>query len=179
MNAEERAKGIDPLEVLQLCKDFLGNKWSAVNEENFNFTVLAQGFGNRLFVVGVKDGVADTVEPKQVLVRYYGGNFLPQDMPNRTMTEAGEVLTFYCLGKSGIGPQLYGVFKGGRIEEFIPSTNFTMDRFCEDEQNRAMFYRVAERAGAPKEKGSGGPTSFLRFFQQRKAEFLESYPQYA
>lgn len=69
-------------------------------------------------MVGAKEG--HDIEPKKVLVRYYGGNFLPPDAPMRTLTETGEVLVFYALGEKGIGPKLWGSFAGGRVEEYIP-----------------------------------------------------------
>lgn len=76
------------------------------------------GFGNRLFICGTKSGVRAV--PDKVLVRLYGGNVLPSDNPFRVLTEAGECVVFFALAAKGWAPQLYGVFQGGRVEEYIP-----------------------------------------------------------
>lgn len=86
----------------------------------------------------------ETVIPRRVLVRFYGGNVLPKNNPIRTLNETSEALLFLILGQKGLGPQLYGCFEGGRVEEFIPSRNLTVSEFAScDLVNRAIASIVA------------------------------------
>lgn len=43
VDAATRMKGIEPSQLLLLCKKFLGSAWDAANETNFEFKVLTQG----------------------------------------------------------------------------------------------------------------------------------------
>lgn len=62
----------------------------------------------------------DIASPPKVLIRLYGGNVLPKDMPTRVLTEASECVVFFALSERGWAPMLHGVFDGGRVEEYIP-----------------------------------------------------------
>lgn len=117
-----------------------------------------QGFGNRLFICEIHDekhgesrietngARPDTFSsPSKVLIRLYGGNALPQDAPIRTLSSTGEILVFCTLGIYGMGPRLYGVFDGGRIEEFINSRNLSVKEWCECPTfNRLIAQRLAD-----------------------------------
>lgn len=79
-----------------------------------------------------------------MLVRFYGGNALPKNNPIRTLNETSEALLFLILGQKGLGPQFYGCFTGGRIEEFIPSRILTVTEFAScDQVNQAIATIVA------------------------------------
>ena len=73
------------------------------------------GLCNRIYVC---ENLSDD-HPSKVLIKLYGGKLIGPDVPYRTLTEAGEVLVCYTMGELGLGPKLFGVFKGGRIEEYI------------------------------------------------------------
>ena len=78
------------------------------------------GFVNRLYVCQNKS-VITTQEVKQVLLRLYGGKMLDKsDHAFKAFGEVGEVLVYYIMAQNGLGPQIYGVFSGGRIEQFLP-----------------------------------------------------------
>jgi len=40
VDAESRLKGVEPSDLLNKCKTFLGDGWKDVNETNFEFNVL-------------------------------------------------------------------------------------------------------------------------------------------
>lgn len=70
---------------------------------------------------------------------------LPRNNPIRTLNETTESILFHILAREGLGPQLYGVFEGGRIEEFIVSRNLTVNEFTScDLVNRAIAVIVAK-----------------------------------
>lgn len=77
---------------------------------------------NRLYVC---EDISNTSKcpdvPGKLLIRLYGGKLWKFEDSFRTLTEASEVLLFHHLGQLGLGPKLLGVFKGGRLEEFISS----------------------------------------------------------
>lgn len=59
---------------------------------------------------------------KKFLIRLYGGKMVAENDPIKP--EGGEIketLVFYAVGLAGLGPKLHGSFKGGRVEEFVPS----------------------------------------------------------
>ena len=137
VDATERLKGFDPPAVFSLCQDFLGGEdWTRATLQDFEYKVLNQGFGNRLFVCQVKTQDKTNYKkkksndiPVRVLVRFYGGNVLPRKNPIRSLNETTEVLLFSLLGTKGLGPQIFGCFEGGRIEEYIPSRNLSVQEF--------------------------------------------------
>lgn len=56
--------------------------------------------------------------PKELLFKKYGGNFLDTE-PLRVNSPLVQELILYGQAKRGWGPNLYGVFDNGRIEELI------------------------------------------------------------
>ena len=70
------------------------------------------GLSNWLYIVRLEKGVAS---PKQVLLRLYGQTH-GEDALESLITES---VIFTLLSERKLGPKLYGVFPGGRIEEFL------------------------------------------------------------
>lgn len=59
-------------------------------------------------------------EPKQVLLRIYG-----HSQGDRVLeTHLTECIIFTMLAEKHRGPRLYGVFPGGRLEQYIPVSLF-------------------------------------------------------
>lgn len=58
----------------------------------------------------------EEAKPQQVLIRLYGQTHGEGALEN-LITES---VIFTLLSERKLGPKLYGVFPGGRIEEFIP-----------------------------------------------------------
>ena len=77
---------------------------------------LRGGLSNYLYVATLKAGVADANNrtPTKVFVRVYG-ELLRSNM-NSVILDA---VLFALLSEKRLGPKLYGVFPGGRIEEFV------------------------------------------------------------
>ena len=59
-------------------------------------------------------------DPEKVLLRFYGGNLIDETDPGRALPKASEVLIYCKMGELGLGPKIFGIFEGGRVEEFIP-----------------------------------------------------------
>ena len=63
-------------------------------------------------------------EPKQVLLRIFGNTLsspLDAETPESVITGiVCENVIFAILSERKLGPKLFGVFAGGRLEEYIP-----------------------------------------------------------
>lgn len=84
---------------------------------------------NTLYIVeNAKCGEAG---PGKVILRHYGGNLFDLNKSESREhgfvknSETAEALIFYEQSKQDLGPHLYGVFPGGRVEEFIESHTLT------------------------------------------------------
>lgn len=54
-------------------------------------------------------------EPRMVLLRIYG-----QIIQENTETVVTDSVVFALLAEKNMGPKLFGVFTGGRVEEYVP-----------------------------------------------------------
>ena len=63
-------------------------------------------------------------EQRQVLVRLYGQ--IIQENPETVLTDS---VIFALLAEKKMGPKLYGVFTGGRVEEYVPVSSSNL-RVC-------------------------------------------------
>lgn len=71
-----------------------------------------------LFLCSLPDGYSPLHgEPKKVLMRIY---FNPVSDANLV----AESVIFTLLSERRLGPKLYGIFNGGRLEEYIPVSHF-------------------------------------------------------
>lgn len=82
--------------------------------------------------------------PSKVILRHYGGNVF--DLQNSLAennfiknSETEEVMIFFEQSERGQGPKLYGVFPGGRIEEYVENHTLTP----EEAQTPAMMKDLA------------------------------------
>ena len=60
-------------------------------------------------------------EPSQVLLRMYGQ--LHSNDPSSELATITDSVIFMLLSERKLGPKLYGIFPGGRLEEYIPVSN--------------------------------------------------------
>ena len=75
-----------------------------------------------------RDGKSPAQEPAKVLLRLFGGKLLNKFSSDEILATHGEVietLNYYIMNQYKLGPKMYGVFPGGRIEEFVPSHSVT------------------------------------------------------
>jgi len=92
------------------CQQYLGESWCP-DLAHYSCKPLTGGLTNELFLASSSQNtsaVADTV-----IVRYFG--------PGKVNNINEENIVATVLGASSLAPVVYGIFDGGRIEEFIPS----------------------------------------------------------
>uniref|UniRef100_A0A914PRV1 Choline/ethanolamine kinase n=1 Tax=Panagrolaimus davidi TaxID=227884 RepID=A0A914PRV1_9BILA len=108
--------------ILKYCGDFLGGIWKEVNPEKIDIEKLDGGTLNIIFLCSLKDSIHPlNNEPKKVVFRIYC-------KPDSGIIS--ETVICSILAEKNLGPKLYGIFDGGRIEEYIPSKPLTMEDIC-------------------------------------------------
>lgn len=63
--------------------------------------------------------------------------------PLVTLNTESQILFFYAHGKAGLGPKLLGSFRGGRLEEFIPSHTLNDDDLKDPKIREQIARRLA------------------------------------
>ncbi|KAI1299619.1 Choline kinase alpha [Halotydeus destructor] len=135
---------ITKTEALKYCSNFLGGSWETLAEEKFEMQVIPCGFVNRIFICenkGNDDSVAD--EPKKVVLRLYGGKALDSQRSS-TDNKLDEILVYYAMSNLGLGPKLYGVFPGGRLEQYLECRMFN-DADFQNPEMETLFARKLAR----------------------------------
>ncbi|KAF7258491.1 hypothetical protein EG68_04934 [Paragonimus skrjabini miyazakii] len=98
------------------CAKSLAGSW-AVSDNVEVQELRTCGLSNYLFMANLKDHVPVQMdEPRKVFLRVYG-EVLRSSVDSIVL----DSVNFAILSEKRIGPRLYGVFPGGRIEEYIES----------------------------------------------------------
>ncbi|XP_052496039.1 choline/ethanolamine kinase isoform X1 [Budorcas taxicolor] len=91
-------------------------RWSGRRAERALLWVCSGGLSNLLFRCSLPDHLPSVgEEPREVLLRLYGA--ILQGVDSLVL----ESVMFAILAERSLGPQLYGVFPEGRLEQYIPS----------------------------------------------------------
>ncbi|VDM42662.1 unnamed protein product [Toxocara canis] len=107
----------------EICATYLGGTWETLKTNQIKLRVQEGGMNNYNFVVSLPDDVQTTEkEPRCALLRIYCN----MDADEVTV----ETVIVALLSQKSLGPQLLGIFPGGRLEEFIPSRILTNEEFC-------------------------------------------------
>lgn len=102
----------------KLCRDYLHGAWRRIQPHHMVLKKVSGGLSNLLYYCALPPDV-ETIknEPSRVLLRVYG-----QVNGERALeTLITESVIFTLLSESQKGPRLFGVFPGGRLEEYIPA----------------------------------------------------------
>ncbi|XP_075064554.1 choline/ethanolamine kinase [Mixophyes fleayi] len=104
------------MKAFTLCREYLGGVWRSIEPHQMRVSVVSGGLSNLLYKCSLSDTVpTQSTEPRQVLLRLYGA--ILQGVDSLVL----ESVMFAILAERSLGPQLYGVFPRGRLEEYIPS----------------------------------------------------------
>ncbi|XP_012504231.1 PREDICTED: choline/ethanolamine kinase isoform X1 [Propithecus coquereli] len=99
----------------QWCREYLGGAWRRVQPEELRVYPVSGGLSNLLFRCSLPDHLPSVgEEPREVLLRLYGA--ILQGVDSLVL----ESVMFAILAERSLGPQLYGVFPEGRLEQYIP-----------------------------------------------------------
>ncbi|KAK8767161.1 hypothetical protein V5799_006061 [Amblyomma americanum] len=99
-----------------ICREFLSGTWKSISSRDMVFKSVSGGLSNLLYYCSLPETHTPLYgEPSQVLMRMYGQ--IPSEGSDTTVTES---VICTLLSERNLGPKLYGVFPGGRLEEYIP-----------------------------------------------------------
>ena len=110
-------------------------EWLSVSDPDIEIKEFTNGFCNTVALVQRTDSLSNGVlhHPVKVIFRLYGGNVYWKTKVSQSNDSVftnffvhknnplEETIIVYQLSKKGYGPKLYGIFNGGRLDEYIPS----------------------------------------------------------
>ena len=151
---------ISKSDAIKLISDHIPS-WDNLTESDFEMTVLQGGFVNRLFICENKRIVSESrkekkndkweesrkgEEPKKVILRLMGGKIIDKYSKDNILATHGEViesLNYYLMNGAKLGPKIFAIFSGGRIEEYIPSRILSDDDLMDPKITAAFARKLA------------------------------------
>ncbi|XP_006816045.1 choline/ethanolamine kinase-like [Saccoglossus kowalevskii] len=119
------------------CRQYLRGPWARVEKHEFNVENFAgAGLSNYLYICSIPANKTQT-GPNKVLLRIHGEIL---DDSSIALTES---IVFSLLAERKIAPKLYGIFQGGRIEEYIPSRSLTVEEMGYESYNIEIAQKLA------------------------------------
>jgi thiamine kinase-like enzyme len=116
---------LDKVDALSLVSSFFPEEWAKTDINTIELKRITGGLINRLHLLA-RSNVA-TNEPYKILIRHFGTN---DDVEEPTgdsisLSSAQQAIVYWEMSRRGWGPQVYGIFPGGRLEEWIESHTLT------------------------------------------------------
>ncbi|XP_040570731.1 choline/ethanolamine kinase isoform X2 [Lepeophtheirus salmonis] len=120
----------------ELCRDNLKGAWSDVSPDKIIISQISGGLSNLLYHCSLPEGIrSEGNEPSEVLLRIFGRNL-------KSNLNVDNVV-FSLLSERGMGPHLYGIFPGGRLEEYIHSKSICQNQIRDPMYSLAIARKVA------------------------------------
>ncbi|KAK8378706.1 hypothetical protein O3P69_009424 [Scylla paramamosain] len=102
----------------RICRDYLHGAWKLITPHEMVIKQISGGLSNLLYYCALPaSNPPKATEPSEVLLRIYG-QVHGEDALESVLAES---VIFALLSERRLGPRLYGVFPGGRLEQFISS----------------------------------------------------------
>ncbi|XP_066959981.1 choline/ethanolamine kinase isoform X1 [Macrobrachium rosenbergii] len=128
----ERAYGI--------CRDYLHGAWKQIAPHDMVVKQICGGLSNLLYYCALPPThPPKSTEPSEVLLRIYG-QVHGEDALESLLTES---VIFALLSERRLGPRLYGVFPGGRLEQFIPARSLLTEELGDRELSPLIASKMA------------------------------------
>eukprot|EP00096_Caligus_rogercresseyi_P012324 TRINITY_DN5121_c0_g1_i1.p1 TRINITY_DN5121_c0_g1~~TRINITY_DN5121_c0_g1_i1.p1 ORF type:complete len:433 (+),score=60.04 TRINITY_DN5121_c0_g1_i1:142-1440(+) len=120
----------------ELCRDYLQGIWTKISPEQIIISQISGGLSNLIYYCSLPEGMEpERQEPFEVLLRIYGRNL----KSNLTVDN----VVFSLLSERELGPHLYGVFAGGRLEEYIPAQSMCQNQVRDPVYSLAIARKVS------------------------------------
>ncbi|UYV76369.1 CHKA [Cordylochernes scorpioides] len=121
-----------------ICRNYLSGTWKSISSSDMVFKSITGGLSNLIYYCSLPETHTPLVgEPKQALLRMYG-------QIHEGQRDVIESVIFMMLSERKLGPQLYGIFPGGRLEEYIQARALT----CEELRNPSISATIARKLAA-------------------------------
>lgn len=127
MNSKESSKEVSKEFAFNTISKFLHKEWAKTTPRDITVSPLKGGYLNTLYIVENNGLPPQHKEPRKVIMRIIGegihwnSKFDLEEHGFVVNTEVSEALIYQHQSRTGNGPKIFGVFPGGRIEEFIKS----------------------------------------------------------
>ncbi|KAI1304233.1 Choline/ethanolamine kinase [Halotydeus destructor] len=153
----------------KLCSQFLTGNWTLT--DSIGAKVLTGGYCNVLILCELPEHLCtQATVPWKVLVRFITGV-----NTYSTIGEAAEALLFRTLAEAGLGPKLYGVFEGGRLEEFVDGRMFTFQDGGNRGSMRAAARQLARCHSLELEIRKSPDISEAKYYESSVSKFPKEY----
>jgi thiamine kinase-like enzyme len=102
-----------------LVSSFFPKEWATTDPSAVHTKEITGGLINSLQLIW-RDNTALT-EPSAILIRHFGRSGEIEEPPgtNTTLSAAQQAIVYWEMSRRGWGPEVYGFFAGGRLEEFF------------------------------------------------------------
>uniref|UniRef100_A0A2L2Y177 Choline kinase alpha n=1 Tax=Parasteatoda tepidariorum TaxID=114398 RepID=A0A2L2Y177_PARTP len=126
-------------QAYRICRDYLSGSWKSISSSDMVFRSISGGMSNFLYYCSLPETHTPLVgEPQQVLMRMYG------QIHEGIEAKVTESVIFMMLSERKLGPKLYGIFPGGRLEEYIPARAMTCDELKSPEMSATIARKLAK-----------------------------------
>lgn len=118
----------------QLAKDkiclFFTEEWPQADAAGLDVVKITDGYSNTVHIV--RRNNKSVIEPAVVILRHYGGNDFDLTTWVTKNSESEETLIVKEMSDKGWGPTVYGIFAGGRVEEYIDGCSLVPQQLADD-----------------------------------------------
>lgn len=118
--------------------------WAQYTPDQVNVTPVPGGLMNTVYLVQGPKYEKDPTVPQQVVIRQYGGGPLYEPaIDERRNSPIEENIICFQASNLGIGPQMYGITKDGRIEEFVQSHTLRPSEVLDPQIQKELAHTMA------------------------------------
>lgn len=122
----------------RICRDYLHGAWKLISPDDMVLKQISGGLSNFLYYCALPaTHPPKALEPSEVLLRIYGKVHGEEALESIL----AESVIFALLSERRLGPRLYGVFPGGRLEQFIPARSL----LTEELRDRDLSTQIASK----------------------------------
>lgn len=124
----------------RICRDYLHGAWKMISPGEMIVKRISGGLSNMLYYCALPvSQTSKAAEPSEVLLRIYG-QVHGEDALESVLAES---VIFALLSERRLGPRLYGVFPGGRLEQFIPARSLFTSELADPELSAIIATKMA------------------------------------
>lgn len=122
---EDSAPRITAAEALRLVAPYFLHEWTDTPVEKTAIERVMGGFMHSLHLI--TRSTAAVNEPNCVLIRHFGmtGTMGDPTESSTGLIAAEQAVVYYEMARRGWGPNVYGFFRGGRLEEYLDAHPLT------------------------------------------------------
>lgn len=112
-------------DALKLVSSFLGKEWAQTDISAVRIRTITGGLINTLQLI--ERSTVAVLEPPAVLIRHFGrsGKLEEPTCGSLTLSSGQQAVVYSEMARRGWGPKIFGLFHGGRLEEYLDAHTLT------------------------------------------------------